>query len=528
MELDRDALLATFAAEADELLAQMETSLLQFESGDGADDSGETLLRATHTLKGNASCVSFDALTDYIHRAEDVLKVVAAARGGGSELITAVLRVVDVLRAASNGDLPSNADAVLAAAEQTAKRRAGFQPAHSGEEGSSSDSTREQSIRVATAKLDRMVDLAGELAIARGRVGKLVSARAESLDVALTEAIADADRLDAQLQELVMKLRMVPVGPELQRFTRMVRDVAVAHDKLAQLTIDGGDVEVDSAVVAALRDPLTHMLRNAIDHGIELPDDRERAGKPRVGTVAIRARHSAGRIVVEIEDDGAGLDKEKILARAADGHVLAEGERVEQLIFRHGFTTSDVASDLSGRGIGMDVVRRRVEALRGTIEVDSVAGRGTRFTIRLPLTLAIIDGFAVEVGDETFIVPLDSVVECVDLPPGLDTLREDGIIYVRGEALPFVRLRHHLQLTSVAPERESVVVVAHERGKIGLGSDRLLGQMQTVIKPLGFLDRVPGVSAAAILGSGDVALILDVPRIVESAIDHHLRRTVVA
>jgi two-component system chemotaxis sensor kinase CheA len=520
MDIDREALIEAFITEADELLTEIEAALLHLESGEGGRDEREVLLRAVHTMKGNASCVSYDELTDYIHRFEDVL----AGGDMRAESVTQLLRVVDVIRTASvnGGVLPVGAEEALAGGERTSRpiieKRA-----------DETSAPLNQSIRVATEKLDRMVDLAGELAIARGRVGKVLADHADLARSELVEAIADADRLDLEMQELVMGLRMMPVGPDLQRFARIVRDLAGSHGKVVQLTVEGGDVEIDNAVIAALRDPLTHMVRNAIDHGIETPDARELAGKPRMGRITIRARHSGGRIIVDVEDDGAGLDLPRIVEHAAAAGLIDAGASLDEhaaaeLIFTHGFSTIDEASDLSGRGIGMDVVRRGVEALRGTVEVESAAGNGTRFIITLPLTLAIIDGFALGVGDDTFIVPLDSVVECLDLPPGSDHERLEGLINVRGEALPFIRLRRHLRLAAPrhAVTRESVIIVAHANRRIGLCSDRLIGQIQTVIKPIGVLDRVPCVSSAAILGSGDVALILDVPQLIQSATSSRL------
>jgi len=521
MDIDRDALIASFRVEADELLTEMESALLQLESG---HDVRERLLRAAHTLKGIASCVSYDALTDFVHRYEDVL---AKAQ---PETVSGLLRVIDAIRIAAGyeGVLPDDAEAALHAVELLAAEDVAAEPDARSE--SDARDARSETIRVATKKLDRMLDLAGELAISRARVAKVIADQTARVAPELVEAIADADRLDLEFQELVMSLRMVPVGREFQRFTRTVRDLAAAHGKLAQLFIEGGEVEIDNAVATALRDPLTHVLRNAIDHGIETPDEREEAGKPRSGSITVRARHNGGRIVIEIEDDGAGLDIPLITARAVEAGLIDAQSPIDertasQLIFRHGFSTAEVASDLSGRGIGMDVVRRRVDSLRGTIEVESQAGRGTRFVITLPLTLAIIDGFALGVGDDTFIVPLDYVVECLDVPAGFDSDQDEGLINVRGEALPFLRLRHQLHMAASKPDRECIVVVTHNGGKAGICSDRLLGQIQTVIKPIGFLDRIPEVSSAAILGSGDVALVLDVPQLIHSAIEASSRRS---
>jgi two-component system chemotaxis sensor kinase CheA len=276
-------------------------------------------------------------------------------------------------------------------------------------------------------------------------------------------------------------------------------------------------------VIEHLKDPVLHMIRNAIDHGIETPAVRKRKGKPASGTVTVRAAHEAGSIVIEVTDDGAGLSRERICDVARKRGIAAEPEKIAdhelfQLIFEAGFSTASAVSDLSGRGVGMDVVRRNVQALRGNVSISSESGAGSTVHIRLPLTLAIIEGFGVGVGEDTYVIPVDQVIECVELPAkernsGFGT----GVLELRGEPLPYVQLREHFRSSGTRAARQNVVVVQHDSHRAGLAVDRLYGATQTVIKPLPHVFRnVPGVSGSAILGNGRVALILDIPALMRS------------
>jgi len=302
-----------------------------------------------------------------------------------------------------------------------------------------------------------------------------------------------------------MRARMVPVGPLFHSYTRTVRDIASTHGKAAELVTSGDDVEVDTTAVEMLRDPLTHMIRNAIDHGIEEPEQRIANGKPATGTITLAAHHEAGSIVIRISDDGAG--------------IKVEGDRLEK-IFEPGFTTSESVTDLSGRGVGMDVVRQAVESLRGTIDVATSLGEGSTFTIRIPLTLAVIDGFRVTAATESFIVPMDHVVECIELPPADRSEEASGVMLLRDEIVPYVRLRNlfGLSLASATENlRENVLVVRHGSTKAGLVVDELHGSAQAVIKPLGnYFGEVSGIAGSSILGNGQVALILDTPSILRN------------
>ncbi|WP_433046884.1 chemotaxis protein CheW [Dactylosporangium sp. CS-033363] len=361
-----------------------------------------------------------------------------------------------------------------------------------------------QTIRVFASRLDRLIDLVGELVIAQS-------------GVAFSDEQSQVLRLVEEVRHTALSLRMVPIGTTLRRFERVVRDVSMELGKEVDLVITGGDAEMDKALVERIGDPLLHLVRNALDHGIEPPDERERAGKPPRGRLALNAFHDAGSIVIEISDDGRGLNRDRILAKAIERGLVARGEslsdpEVYSLIFEPGFSTADTVSNLSGRGVGMDVVRGAVTALRGGIDVQTTPGAGTLMQIRLPLTLAIIDGFLVGAGDTHFIVPLDRVIECVELP-----LEAGGrsFMHLRGQALPFVRLRDVFALGGRAPRRQSVVVVEHAGQRAGVVVDHLLGQSQTVIKPLGKLfQEVRCIGGSTILGNGDIALILDIDALV--------------
>jgi two-component system chemotaxis sensor kinase CheA len=323
-----------------------------------------------------------------------------------------------------------------------------------------------------------------------------------------------------------LSLRMVPIGTTLRRFERVVRDVCMELGKEVSLVITGGDAEMDKALVERISDPLLHLVRNSLDHGIEPAGERRKHGKAQQGTLRLNAYHDAGNIVIEVADDGRGLDRDRILAKAVERELVAAGtaltdSEVYNLIFEPGFSTAETVSNLSGRGVGMDVVKRNVTALRGSIEVETARGIGTTIRIRLPLTLAIIDGFLVGVGSSSFIVPLDRVTECVELPPG--PLVRD-CMNLRGEVLPFIRLRQIFGIPGHAARRQNVVIVEQSGQRTGLVVDSLLGELQTVIKPLGILfSRVKCISGSTILGNGEIALILDVGSLIA---DHSDREQV--
>lgn len=373
------------------------------------------------------------------------------------------------------------------------------------------------SVRVDADKLDQLINLVGELVIASASATLVAR---QSSDGAVMEPIENVSGLVEEIRESALRLRVVQIGDTFNRFRRVVHDVSRELGKQIDLQITGADTELDKAVVEKISDPLTHLVRNAIDHGIESTDVRVERGKPAAGTLKLDAYHDSGNVVIEISDDGGGLDLARVRARAIERGLLdsdAEPSEHElaEFIFHPGLSTRDEVTDLSGRGVGMDVVRRNVEALRGTVELHTRAGEGTTARIRLPLTLAIIEGFLVGVGDTSYVVPLDSVSECVELNGAVTCGRERNFINLRGEVLPLMRLRDTLPSSDAHSKRENVLVVHSSGSKAGLVVDRLLGEFQTVIKPLGRLFRnAQGVSGSTVLGDGRVALILDVATLV--------------
>jgi two-component system chemotaxis sensor kinase CheA len=372
-------------------------------------------------------------------------------------------------------------------------------------------------LRVPADKLDRLIDLIGELVIAASGA-RLIAVQEGS--ARFGEAAEQIDELVEAARDGALQLRMVQIGETFARFHRVVYDNAKKLGKEIELVITGGDTELDKSMIEMITDPLMHLVRNSIGHGLETPLERDAANKPARGRVALNAYHDSGSIVIEVSDDGRGLDRKRILAKAIELGLVPAGETpadeiVDQLIFTPGFSTTTSVTDLSGRGVGMDVVKRNIEALRGTIRLASTPGRGTTTQIRLPLTLAIIDGFLVAVGASHYIIPLESMVECVERPLARSAGRDErtGTIDLRGEVLPYLDLRGYFG-SGPAPDgvRPSTVVVRYGHRKIGLIVDRLLGEFQTVIKPLGpIFSSLRGISGSTILGSGDVALILDVP-----------------
>jgi two-component system chemotaxis sensor kinase CheA len=376
------------------------------------------------------------------------------------------------------------------------------------------------SIRVPIDKVDTLVNLVGEVVISQSMLVQALSGYTPDRLPRVLEALTEMERNTRELQDRVMAIRMVPVGSTFSRFPRMVHDLARTVGKEVTLDIVGGDTELDKGMVERLTDPLTHLIRNAVDHGLEAPDDRARAGKPATGRLRLVAAHENGNVVIEVADDGRGLDTARIrdkglrLGLIRPDEALSD-EQIHALIFHPGFSTAATVSDVSGRGVGLDVVRRNVDALNGTVAIATTPGKGTTFRIRLPLTLAILDGLQLGVGEHTFIVPLVAIIEsCRPRPDEVKTVLGRGeMVVVRGEALPLLRLHRLLNLDAREsdPTRALVVLFDHAGQRFGLMVDELLGQSQIVIKNLETnYERVDGIMGATIMGDGRVALILDI------------------
>ncbi|WP_297844436.1 chemotaxis protein CheA [Pseudomonas sp.] len=384
-------------------------------------------------------------------------------------------------------------------------------------------------VRVNADKLDELINLVGELVIASA--GASLLARS-SLNSPLQESTSVVSGLVEEILDGALRLRMVPIGDTFNRFRRVVRDVSQELGKDIDLVISGADTELDKTVVEKIGDPLMHLLRNAMDHGIESPQARLAAGKPAKGQLHLNAYHDSGSIVLEIADDGAGLNRDRILQKAQERGLVAASatltdHEIYNLIFEPGFSTAEAVTNLSGRGVGMDVVKRNITLLRGTVDLDSQPGLGMRIRIRLPLTLAIINGFLVGIGQASYVIPLDMVQECIELSEETrQQARDSSYLDLRGEVLPLVYLRDHFNHEGQPVRRENVVVVRCGEFKAGLVVDDLLGEFQTVIKPLGKLfSALRGISGSTILGSGAVALILDVPALLAQIVQMEARHS---
>ena len=372
----------------------------------------------------------------------------------------------------------------------------------------------ERYIRVHADRLDAVINLLGELVIASAGA-TMLSQKSRRGD--LIESSENINRLIEEIRNATLGLRMVPIGETFSRFRRVVRDTASSLGKEVQLEIQGGDSELDKSMVEKIADPLMHLVRNSLDHGLEPPQERLASGKDRVGQLCLGARHEAGAIVITIDDDGRGINRERVLQRAwnrglVEAGVVPSDDAINMLIFEPGFSTAEQVTNLSGRGVGMDVVKRNIEALRGTLKLHSRPGKGLRVDIRLPLTLAIIDGFLVSSGNVKFILPLEAVLEVIDATQQAWSSNTMGVysMSLRGTALPVVRLREYYAIEGTPTPRASVVVVHSVHGPFGIEVETLMGHHQTVIKPMGELFRkVQGISGSSILGSGEVALILN-------------------
>ncbi len=378
-------------------------------------------------------------------------------------------------------------------------------------------------VKVPADKLDILMDLVGELVIAQARLNQTAI---DMLNPALTSVAEDMERLTTELRDNTLGLRMLPIGTTFGRFRRLVRDLSNDLGKQIELVTEGAETELDKTVIDRLGDPLVHLIRNSIDHGIETPEQRQAAGKPMKGTVKLSAIHSESHVVIRIEDDGAGLDAEAIRAKAIERGVLTEDAKTSlhelyNLVFDAGFSTAKVVSSVSGRGVGMDVVRRSIEALRGKVSIDSRQGIGSTVTVELPLTLAIIEGLLVEVDNEPYVLPLSLVEECIELTEE-EVTNSNGnrLIEVRGELVPYMRLRENFGRSGMVPVIEQIVVTRLGETRFGFTVDRVIGQHQTVIKGLGKMyEGVRGLAGATILGDGAVALILDAHKLMQTAVE---------
>jgi len=562
------SLLSDFIAESRESTAGAEAALLELEGNPEDIEAVNTVFRAFHTVKGTAAFMGLDRLAEFAHHAESLLsrvrdrelpytQAVASMALRGNDVLSQFLDAIEIsLHDKLSIALPTdyadlmhdllNVDAVLAGIETRSTPTsaptdepsiqetpvATARVAAIGDPGDSdaprptatrttTKSEADLSVRVRTDRLDRLIDMVGELVIAQSMIAADPAVTALGQHD-LVKKVSQAGKIMRELQDLSMSMRMVPLKSTFQKLTRLVRDVALKAGKVVEFVTDGEDTELDRNMVDAIADPLVHMVRNAVDHGVEGPADRVAANKPRTGRVKLAAFQQGGSVIVELRDDGRGLNRDRILAKALEkglispNHSLTDSE-INALIFAPGFSTAEQITDISGRGVGMDVVRRNIESIRGRIDIQSVLGQGTVFQIRLPLTLAVTDGMLVRVGDERYIVPLTSISLSFRPEPGmLSTIPPRGeVVMLRGEVLQVVRLHQlfNIQDAVTNPSDAILMIVGDGEHRIALLVDQLLGQQQVVAKALGDgVGEIPGVSGGAILSDGRVGLIIDVAR----------------
>ncbi|MBA4106632.1 MAG: chemotaxis protein CheA [Pirellula sp.] len=561
MNIDLEEFHAAFFEEVSEHLTGLEDGLLQLESRPQDDELIHGIFRAAHSIKGTGGALGFTEVAGFTHHVETVLDQMRQRQlSTTSERIELLLQATDALSSlidAAKGDCapPDNLDELVESLrrqimpegevaasvilEATSEALILFDdepatplptvaatPTAGGEPTRAKSANQAESIRVSVAKVEELINLVGELVIANSMVQQAYAD--ESGDAqSLQEAIAAMDLTTQQLQEQVMAVRMMPIANVFRRFPRIVRDLASTLGKNVILETSGEETELDKQVIEEVSDPLTHLIRNAVDHGLETPAQRLAAGKPAEGRIHLRAFHEGGNVVIEIADDGAGINAQRVRQKAIDRGLIAADavmtdDETNQLIMLPGFSTAEKITDVSGRGVGMDVVKRNVEALNGSISIRSTQGKGSTFRIRLPLTMAILDGLAMRLGNDVYVLPLLSVVESLrPEPKHIVHIAERGeLVMVRGEPLPLI-YTHRLFNVSGEPTNPCdglVVIVEHQGRKYGIVVDELIGQLQVVMKSLeANYERVDGVSGATILGDGRIAMIVDIAGLVRLA-----------
>lgn len=570
----------SFVVETNEIFEKLDNELLEIEKRPEDKELINSIFRAVHTVKGTSGFLSFEQMSILAHRFEDVLNKLRRGEisfkppmldvmlDAFDQMKVLLKQVVDhdikeidlgpvirKLELLSKGEVPGkqkskSAEAKTSGTEPQPDAKGTKQAApveehdaspkhqdesaqHEAAPGTQQNSNAQKSdtaitettIRVDVTRLDHLMNLVGELVLGRNRLSQIVSIEKEEnvhedFSRQLGETAAQIDFITTELQTAVMKTRMVQIGRVFNRFPRLVRDIAKEFSKEIRLVISGEETELDKSIIEEISDPLVHLIRNAADHGIEPPDAREKAGKPRLGTIKLSAGHEGNHVIIEVQDNGAGMDPEKLRQKAIEKGIITPEEAHEMkkedalsLIFIPGFSTAQRVSSVSGRGVGMDVVKTNVTKLNGLIAVESEVGQGTKFTLKLPLTLAIIQGLLVGVGSETFAIPLSSVLEVVHTSRSeVSTVNGREVTRLRETVLPLVDISEILNV----PGRDRnvgifyTVVVGVANRKFGIVVDRLIGQKEIVIKPLGaYLKNIPGIAGSTILGDGRVIMILD-------------------
>ncbi|HPG56272.1 MAG TPA: chemotaxis protein CheA [Candidatus Wallbacteria bacterium] len=548
-----------FTQESHELCEEAELMLLAFERVPDNLELAANAFRALHSIKGNAGFFGFAELEKVSHAAETILDSLrSGAKKPDKNIMSAILSAIDFIR---NG-AKKVADGLRIDAAETARltevlnsisgESLGSGPNQSRPEGQDSSSTgnagesskqseaqsadgaqksvsaatSQQYIRIDTEKLDMLLDLVGEMVIAESMVANSPDLRGLQLEK-FDKAIHHLNKITRDIQETALAMRMIPLSSTFHKMERLVRDLSNKFNKKIKLEIAGEETEVDKTIIEQISDPLVHIIRNSMDHGLESNEERIAAGKPPVGTVRLEAKHSAGEVWIIIEDDGRGLNREKIIKKAIENSLIRgdgsdmKDEEVWKLIFEPGFSTAEKVSNISGRGVGMDVVKRNIEKLRGRVDIRTQKNAGTMIILRIPLTLAIIDGMEIQVGRARYIIPISSIRQSFKTTPDKITHTPDGteVVNVRGELLPVIRLHKMYNINSLYTKLEEglLIIVENNEKKCCLFVDELIGQQQIVIKGLSnYLGHVRGVSGCAIMGDGEISLILDIGDLINS------------
>ena len=570
-----DEMIYMFHAESIELLNEMEDSLLTIQDNGIDKENINAVFRTAHSIKGGAGMFELTELVKFSHTAENLLdKIRNDQIEINNDIITLFLNIKDHLNDLIDSviqhegterytpELISKTEAfkvqlqecldgktppVIHAIPEELEKPQNISPTtiplvKTIEESEPIESQQipipetlaikespskiaipqTSTLKVDASKIDTLINLVGEMVITTASVMEH-STRINDKD--LNESIHQLSRMLEELRETSMKTRMVPIGDTFSRYKRVVRDLSQSLNKDIDLVLEGVETELDKTVIEKISDPLMHLIRNSIDHGIETIDDRKAKGKNPKATLKLKAFHEASSITIEVQDDGQGLNKERILESAIKKGLISEDIKLEDtqihnLIMQAGFSTAAQLTNISGRGVGMDVVKRNIEELRGTIELDSVENKGLKVTIRLPLTLAIIDGFMVKIANDFYIIPLEMLLECIELTPHYkEFAKEHSFINLRDSVLPLLDLREYFDYEKSGDDRkENIVIVNFGSSKVGLIVDELLGEFQTVIKPMGkVFQNLKGIGGATILGDGTVSPILDIPVLLQYA-----------
>lgn len=564
-----------FCQEAEELLVDIEETVLDLEQDPNNKGCIDRLFRSIHTIKGSGAMFGFDEISDFSHYLENVLECVRKGEiRVNNKFIDLILASRDHIRAM----LSTDAEFKSAEDERSARIIKSFQailpgnnrnevinidiPEQVNRESDTDDETGKQtdecleppltpgkreketgSLRILSNKLDNLINLVGELVITQARISQLLNDAddIESLDTdqiienqelffsKLANPVETLERLTLSLRDCALDMRMVPIGTIFGKFRRLVRDLSTELGKEIELELHGADTELDKTVIERLNDPIMHLIRNSVDHGIKTPETREHFGKKRKGKIKLTAAHYGHHVAIIIEDDGMGFDSDAIKQRAIERKLIKKNTvlneaQVFSLVFLPGFSTARKLTTVSGRGVGLDVVKQEIDALGGTIKISSIKGRSARITLLLPLTLAIIDGLLMEVEGNYFVLPLSQIVECTEMNREFfDTAHDRNMVTVREEIIPFIRLR---EIFKIPPKKqgaadrhddEHLAVVSFDSTRIGIVADRILGNIQTVIKALDKKYQAEGISGAAIMGDGSVALIIDISGLIRCA-----------